>query len=147
MRLARKSLANKLPDPRAKTFFALAALAYDNASFRGWSNIQQRTWDYGGCSPFGTGLHLNILTTIDVIRRAPAFASKVTDTLQRVRELVLHDVLKGTEEFPYCKRNEPEQVTKMLQEGQSIMTNIVLSTDERTGLKERLDTKLGLSGT
>ena len=122
----------------------MAELSYDNASFYGWSNIQQRTWDYGGCSPFGTDLHLQILTQIDAINAHSAFAARVTKTLSRVRDQTIHDLLKGTAEFPYCNRTDPEQVAKMLQEGRAIIANIDLSPDEGKSLQKRVDANMGL---
>jgi len=138
-------LANALPDAPAKAFFRLAELSYDNASFYGWSNIQQRTWDYGGCSPMGTGLHLNLLTQIDAIKQSPSFASKVQSTLKQVRDLTITDLLTGTPEFPYCNRSEPEQVAKMVAEGRRIISTVKLSEEERTALQRRVDSKMGLS--
>jgi hypothetical protein len=138
-------LANALPDTPAKAFFRLAELSYDNASFYGWSNIQQRTWDYGGCSPMGTGLHLKMLTQIDTINPSPPFASKVQTTLKRVRELTISDLLTGTSEFPYCNRSDPHQVAKMVAEGRTILSTIELSADERKALQQRVDSNMGLS--
>lgn len=137
-------LANKLPDNHAKAFFELAHIAYDNASFSGWSHIQQRTWDYGGCSPFGTDLHLTILSKIDAIRADPGFASRVDAILARIRELTMTDLLSGTAEFPYCNKNKPEQQKKMLTEARAILRTIGLSEAERTALQARVDTNMGL---
>ncbi len=138
-------LANKLSDPEAKAFFKLAELGYDNASFYGWSNIQYRTWDYGGCSPFGTGLHLKMLVQIDAIKQSPAFASRVTETVQRIRDQVMTDLLQGTAEFPYCEKDEPDRVANMLEEGRAILANVELSAEERKALQQRVDTNMGLS--
>ncbi len=139
------ALAKKLPDPEAMAFFKLAELSYGNASFYGWSNIQYRTWDYGGCSPLGTGLHLNILTQIDAINQSPSFASQVADTVRRIRDHVMTDLLQGTAEFPYCKRDEPDRVANMLEEGRAIMSQVALSAEEQQALQQRVDTNMGLS--
>jgi len=138
-------LAKKLPDATAKAFFTLAEISYDNASFYGWSNIHQRTWDYGGCSPLGTGLHLKMLTQFDAVKASQSSSSRVRTTLNRVRELAISDLLTGTSEFPYCNRSEPEQVAKMVAEGRTILSTIELSADERNALQQRVDSNMGLS--
>ncbi len=137
-------LANKLPDNHAKVFFELAHIAYDNASFSGWSNIHQRTWDYGGCSPFGTNLHLKILTKIDTIRVDAVFASRVDTVLSRVRELAMTDLLSGTAEFPYCKRKDSAHQKTMVEEARTILRTITLSEQEQKALQVRIDTNMGL---
>ena len=139
------ALAGKLADSQAKAFFELASLSYENASFYGWSTIHQRTWDYGGCSPLGTSLHLKILTQIDAIQLSPGFASKVSRTLQQVRETAIRDLLKGTPEFPYCNASKPEQVAQMVEEGRAILSKAKLSVDEQEALKQRINSNMGLS--
>ena len=74
-----EGLAKALPDKKATDFFRLSTITYDNASFSGWSEIQQRTWDYGGCSPLGDGkkTHLQILQLVDRVQGDGALTKPV----------------------------------------------------------------------
>ncbi len=114
-------------------------MSYGNASFYGWSTIQNRTWDYGGCSPLGSQLHLKILLQADTIQQSPAFAAKVPATLKKVRQVVIKDLLRGTPEFPYCSEEDPKEVEKMIQEGRAILQQAQLSASERRKLQQRVD--------
>ena len=130
-------LANKLSDPEAKAFFKLAELSYGNASFYGWSNIQYRTWDYGGCSPFGSGLHLNILTQIDAINQSPSFASRVVNRTENTKPSH-HRPPARDSEFPYCKKDEPDR-GQHAEEGRAIMSQVTLSAEEQQALQQRVE--------
>lgn len=132
-------LAKALPDSQAADFFKLADMSYGNASFYGWSAIQHRTWDYGGCSPLGGQQHLKILLQVNTIQQSPAFAAKVPATLKKVRTVVIKDLLRGTPEFPYCNKEDPAEVEKMIAEGQAILQQVQLSGSERKKLQQRVD--------
>ncbi|MEQ1507883.1 MAG: SH3 domain-containing protein, partial [Myxococcota bacterium] len=111
--------AARTPEAWDDAFLGLVTTAYDNASARGWTAWQRRSWDYGGCSPFGTGegLHRDLLLRTDALATVPPVAPFVAS----IRAGVLADIEKPTsDEFPYCRTpGDPTPTDGLLSEAQA----------------------------
>lgn len=132
-----KERAQATPEKTDDTYLAMLELLYPDANAQGWSNLEQRTWDYGGCSPLGSGLHLKILLAADAaLAEGDLFAPEIA----AAREAVLEDILEDDDLFPYCGVVEgPERTPeeKLREEVQQILDQVKLGDDERTRLEQR----------
>lgn len=137
--------ALRTPEPEDDAFLRLVVAAYDNVSGRGWATWEERTWDYGGCSPFGDGgeLHLKVLQQTDALTGWAPGADAVTE----IRNDVLADVVKAEpDEFPYCREAGGETPTEgLLAEAKAILEQVKLTDEERAKVQARIDTKFGRS--
>jgi hypothetical protein len=135
--------AGKTPEPWDDEFFSLVTTAYDNASARGWAAWQRRSWDYGGCTPFGTGenLHLELLRQTDRLAKVP----EIADVVGEIRAQVLRDIEKPVpDEFEYCQTSgTPTPTSGLLSESSAILAQIQLSETERAKIQGRVDTQFG----
>lgn len=134
------------PEAWDDAFFELVTMAYANASARGWTSWQVRNWDYGGCSPFGSGgrLHLELLRRTDALGKVPPVAGVVAE----IRQGVLLDIEKPVaDEFPYCVRvGEPTPIEGLLAEANAILAEVALTDDERRRIQARVDGRFGHGG-
>lgn len=135
--------AQKTKEPWDDEFFSLVTTAYDNASARGWASWQRRSWDYGGCTPFGTGenLHLELLRQTDRLANIP----EIADIVAEIRSGVLRDIEKPTpDEFPYCRETGvPTETSGLLNESGAILAQIGLGESERAMIEGRVAGKFG----
>ena len=135
--------AHQTPEPWDEAFLQLVVDSYDNASGRGWAAWQDRNWDYGGCSPFGQGLHQRLLLQTDALAGVP----EVAEPVAKIRAAVLRDIEQpeGPGEFPYCDtaRSEPTPVATLRAEAQGILDQVRLSTEERAMVERRMATGFG----
>ena len=128
------------PEPSDDALLDLLELMYDDAMATGWSKLDNRNWDYGGCSPLGSGAHHRILKATDVARsHGDLFAPEI----QAVREEVLQAILEDDELFPYCMDTEADltPVEKLRTEVDSILADVDLSDEERVQLTARRDSR------
>jgi len=111
--------------------------AYDSLRPVGWGSWQQRTWDYGGCSPLGSGLHRDLLIAGDAITTQDIH---FTDEVKALRTEVLRDILEGNAEFPYCDTSDqsPTSSDLLIVEANEILEQVALSDDEKTALSNRI---------
>ncbi|MEQ1571625.1 MAG: hypothetical protein ABMA64_38710, partial [Myxococcota bacterium] len=136
--------AANTPEAWDDAFFALVTAAYDTASARGWAAWQRRTWDFGGCSPFGGGerLHVGLLLRTDALLAVPAVAPVVAG----VRAGVLADVVDkpADDPFPYCSApGQPTPIEGLLTEAQAILGEVALTPDERARVEGRIAASFG----
>lgn len=135
--------AAKTREPWDDEFFSLVTTAYDNASASGWATWQRRSWDYGGCSPLGTGenLHLELLRQTDRLSNIP----EIGDIVAEIRASVLRDIEKpAPDEFDYCRETGiPTETRGLLEEGNAILAQIKLDDRERAAVQGRVDSKFG----
>jgi hypothetical protein len=136
--------AARTPEAWDDAFFGLVTAAYENASARGWTKWQRRTWDYGGCSVFGDGGNLELsllLRTDDLAGVAP-----VAPYVAEIRSGILADIVDkpATSDFPYC--TAPGQETPLdglLAEANAILAQVHLADDERSRLEARMAANFG----
>lgn len=135
--------AARTREPWDDEFFSLVTTAYDNASGRGWAAWQRRSWDYGGCSPFGSGenLHLELLRQTDRLADIP----EIADMVAEIRARVLADINKPVpDEFDYCRASgEPTPTSGLLRESSEILAQIQLDDSERARIQERVEQRFG----
>lgn len=141
-----REAAARSPQKSDNRFVDLVESMYDDGTARGWSKIESRNWDYGGCSPLGNGVHKGILTYADqALLEGDLFAEEI----QAIREPVLKDITEGNTEFPYCDPADGKKTLnpKIQGEVNTILKECKLSDSERTSLEEalnsRFQTKLG----
>ncbi|PIQ27952.1 hypothetical protein COW36_22470 [bacterium (Candidatus Blackallbacteria) CG17_big_fil_post_rev_8_21_14_2_50_48_46] len=116
-------LAARTPEPADDQLVSLLIKAQgDHAS--PWPNWFMRTWDYGGCTQLGTGLHLEILKELQRQQKtAPFFQAE----LKRVREDLFRDFAQIRS---FC---QPQ--AKVLKEVSALMAVPGLSLAEQKTLK------------
>lgn len=135
--------AARTPEPWDDGFFSLVTTAYENASARGWTAWQRRSWDYGGCSPFGSGemLHLALLKQTDTLAGIPPIAEMVGF----IRSTVLKDIEKpAPDEFPYCDNaGRPTPIEGLLTEARTILAEVKLAPEERSMIESRAAAQFG----
>ncbi len=135
--------ARATPEETDDTYLAMLELLYSDANAQGWSHLEQRDWDYGGCSPLGSGLHLKILLAADAaLAEGDLFAPEIA----AAREVVLEDILEDDDLFPYCGVVEGTERTpeaRLREEVQQILDQVQLSDEERTQLEQRQRTAFG----
>jgi Bacterial SH3 domain len=135
--------AARTPEAWDDGFFSLVTTAYQNASARGWTAWQRRNWDYGGCSPFGSGenLHLALLRQTDSL----ASVADLSDLVGPIRVAVLRDIEKpAPDEFPYCSElGQPTPTEGLNNEARQILAEVKLSADERAMLEARISSSFG----
>ena len=134
-----QAAAKRTPEAWDDAFFSMVLLAYDNVSARGWSNWQQRNWDYGGCSPFGNGedLHLRILLAAGPLRKQNGIDGAAT----AIWNDTLRDILQpdGAGEFPYCEgQGGMTSQAKLKAEADKILAQAPLSDAERELVMARI---------
>jgi hypothetical protein len=131
----------KLAGGKAKPFLSylnVLKLAYgENTS--AWPLWLHRTWDYGGVTVLGNGLHLKILSAIDA---ALEESRLLEDELLVVRKSVLENIIKGNEYFGYA---DPDReighdvwVEKIHSELNQILDFVDLSDEERSAIRVRM---------
>lgn len=135
--------ARRTLEPEDDAFFRLVSTAYENVSARGWTAWEHRTWDYGGCSPFGDGgeLHRKVLEQTDALAGWAPAAEPVTE----LRNDVLADIVKAEpDEFPYCtEAGKPTPTEGLVAEAQAILENVKLTDEEKAMVQARIDAKFG----
>jgi hypothetical protein len=135
--------ATRTSEPWDDEFFSLVTTAYDNASARGWAAWQRRSWDYGGCTPFGTGenLHLELLRQTDRLAKIP----EIADIVGEIRTQVLKDIEKPVpDEFEFCQTSgTPTPTQGLLAESSAILAQIQLTESERARLQGRVESRFG----
>lgn len=135
--------AARTPEPWDDGFFSLVTTAYENASARGWTAWQRRSWDYGGCSPFGNGenLHLALLLQTDTL----GDKKPVADTVAQIRAGVLRDIEKPVpDEFAYCDgAGKPTPTEGLLNEARRILAEVKLTPEERAMIERRVAASFG----
>jgi hypothetical protein len=123
-------------------FFALVTTAYPNATGRGWAEWQVRSWDYGGCSPFGASdLHLDLLAKSDALagEAVPALATEI-------RADVIGDITHDSELFAYCTNEVETPTAALVDAARQILDRIRLAPDERAAVERRIETRFGRGG-
>lgn len=129
-------------------WIAMVQAGCSDAACLGYPKWRERTWDNGGCSTLGTGVHLKVLQKVDAARDAGA---AFNDRALFLRQLVLEDIFTPTDNFPYCalldgqktpsgKKVTPEQA---LAEVQSILDEVGLMAAEEARLRKVLERGLG----
>jgi hypothetical protein len=135
--------ATRTPEPWDDEFFSLVTTAYENASARGWAAWQRRSWDYGGCTPFGTGenLHLELLRQTDRLAKVP----EVADIVAEIRADVLKDIEKPVpDEFEFCQQTgTPTPTQGLLSESSAILAQIQLTDTERSKIQGQVESRFG----
>lgn len=126
--------AERTPGDVDDAFVKLVVDAYGNAGGTGWPSWGERTWDYGGCSLLGTGLHPRLLLATDRFRDVPwAGAARA------IRRDLLADITVGNPEFPYCDPVKgPTDPDRLRLEVEAIRDEVALTPDERTAIDARL---------
>jgi len=134
--------ARATPGLADDSYLDLVELMYpEDARAQGWSVLQDRNWDYGGCSPLGTGTHQRILQAAD---RARSSGDLFAEEIAAIRSDVLRDILQDNEYFPYCTGLDvPTPHDKIRAELDAILAGVELSDDERTKLQERRKARFG----
>jgi hypothetical protein len=124
------------PEPHDDAYVALYGEAWGNLDGSGWPAWAARNWDYGGCSTFGSGLHLRLLQGIDA---AMAAGGPFTAELVELRTGVLRDILEDSPEFPYCDATAPGPTPPavLLAELDAIRQGVRLSEAEAADLRSR----------
>lgn len=89
----------------------------------GWHNWFVRTWDYGGGSLFGTGIHLDLLKKINALKVKTTIYN---DLLQQYQNNLLHDIQHGT----YMKTQ-----AETTEELKTILNLKFLSSEEKASLQ------------
>jgi hypothetical protein len=120
------SLANKTDSTADNAFISLMIESY--GEFYHWTgNWFLQTWDYGGRSLLGTGVHLSILEKSESLsRRTKNFDSE----LNALREQIIRDI-----EFSLAYDQPKEKAVAELKE---ILSTINLTPQEKTTLETRL---------
>jgi hypothetical protein len=133
--------ARRTPEPEDDAFFQLVSTAYEELGGRGWATWNRRTWDYGGCSPFGDGnaLHLKVLEQTDALTGwAPG-----AEAVARIRSDALADIVKAdADEFPFCSETP---TAGLVAEATAILEKVKLTDEERAKVQARLDSRFGRS--
>ena len=127
------------PEPADEAYLTMLSKLYADACGTGWSNLEIRTWEYGGCSPLGSGLHKDILLAADTARgHGDLFVTEI----EEARKFVLQDILEDDTEFEYCDASTgpatPTPKAKLRAEVQGILDEVQLSDDERKAVEQRL---------
>lgn len=114
-------------------FFAFLMDSYSNLNGDGWATWQERTWDYGGCSPLGSGLHLELLKQAEDLD-----GGRYHDTVAGIRASCLADITGLRGEFPFCRPGGegPTPVAQLDAETAKILATIALSDAERVSLEQ-----------
>lgn len=133
--------ATVTPEPVDDLFFAVLQSAYGGAREAHWPSWLHRTWDYGGCSAFGSGDVLQLLLDIDAARVGSPFKAE----LDELRVRVFHPVLTTSATFPYCDAAtlQPRSDADLRAEAQGILDRANLSADERAQVEARLPALVG----
>lgn len=136
--------AKQTPASTDDDFLRLAAMGYDNPGMVGWPSWNQRNWDYGGCSTFGSGQHLQILQEA---QRQLTPDSPFAIRIQQMRDQVLDDILNASSTFAYCDvaNNKPTPKEKLAAEAGEILKTVTLSAEERSRLEARIKDGFPLS--
>jgi len=92
----------------------------------GWPGFVEQTWDYGGHSVLGSGVHLRLLELVEPLRRS---SRPFAEAVEPMREAVMDDLLSsGCLGLPAA-----EGVAEISR----ILEVVPLSDDERQALTER----------
>lgn len=97
--------AAKTPEKADDAFFALMKKAYGDYNYV-WGAWFNQTWDYGGCTRLGKGIHTALFTELNKQKQG-AFAAE----LKPLEEALLHDLRKSDK---FCLPRP--QVVKELQQ-------------------------------
>jgi hypothetical protein len=130
--------ASRTPETWDDAFIQLLVESYGNAEGRGWAAWQAREWDYGGCSPLGSGLHKDLLLQTDAL----AGRAVIAEPVGRIRGAVLGDIeqRRGPGEFPYCggPNLDATPVEALQAEALQILAEVTLSDAERSMIEARV---------
>lgn len=129
--------AKSTTDPVDDRFLELVNGVYGSAKDEGWSAWQERNWDYGGCSTFGTGMIVDLLKKADEARAAGnLFAGEIG----AMRTRMLDAVIDGEEQFPYCDgaTMQPRDTAKLQEEARRILSEVKLAPDEKAKIEARI---------
>ncbi len=133
-----QAAAARTAEPWDDDFIQLLVDSYGNASGGGWGAWQVRNWDYGGCSPLGSGLHKSLLLQTDGL----AGRDQVAVPVAAVRTEVLQDIEQpnGPGEFPYCDvaSGDATPVAALDAEARAILAQVQLDVDERAMIEARI---------
>ncbi len=133
--------ARRTPEAADDRFVEVMEAMYEDATAGGYSKIEVRNWDHGGCSPLGHGVHKGILLAADA---ALAEGDRFAEEVQAIREPVIKDIVEeNVEFFPYCdpKTFEKTLIPKMRGEVNAILDEVNLSDSERADVKKALDSR------
>lgn len=134
--------AKRTPEAADDRFVEVLEAMYEEATAGGYSKIEVRNWDHGGCSPLGHDVHKGILLAADAaLAEGDLFAVEI----QAIREPVIKDIVEENAEFfPYCDPTNFEKtlVPKMRTEVNAILAEVKLSESERADIQKALDTRL-----
>jgi hypothetical protein len=144
-----REAAGRTPQKSDDRFLDLVESLYTDGTARGWTKIESRNWDYGGCSPLGNDVHKGILLYADhALLESDIFASEI----QAIREPVIKDITTGNTEFPYRNPADGKKTLnpKIRGEVNSILEECKLSAAERKSLEgamnDRFQINLGGGG-
>lgn len=139
-----REAAGRTPQKSDDRFLDLVESMYDDATAKGWSKIENRNWDLGGCSPLGNDVHKGILLYADhALLESDIFATEI----QAIREPVLKDITVGNTEFPYCNPADGKKTLnpKIRGEVNSIIEECKLSDTERKSLEEAMNSRFQIN--
>ena len=107
-------------------FFALLG-AYYGKDGPLWPAFLVRTWDYGGNSLLGQGIHLDILKKSDAVLDA---GSLLNEEVEQMRNWTLKDIESSESYY--------EDKNTIIQEIQKILSSIKLNDQQRSMLQKRI---------
>ncbi len=128
--------AGRSPEPADDAFLNVVHRSYQAAWPLGWPAWRVRHTEGAGCSPFGTGVHQELLRLVDqAILDGDLFPAE----LRQLRAELLADILVGDPNFPYCAAlDRPTPPEAMQAEAGQILTHVTLSAEERAALERRM---------